>query len=80
MAMNVFLQPFTLNQKQADWYIGDLNQACLEEQKVCIEDKNKLFAEYQACLDKEKAQTEPTFFPIPGMFYNINIFPKLDFP
>ena len=46
------------------------------ERNKCVIDKNEYFAECQACLDEEKAQTEPTFFPVPGKFYNINIFIK----
>ena len=51
-----------------------IKNALFAERNECVKDKNELFAECQTCLDEEKAQTEPTLFPVPGKLYNINIF------
>ena len=53
--------------------VNDKNE-CVNDKNECVNDKNEYLAECQACLDEEKAQTEPTLFSIHGKFYNINIF------
>ena len=88
----IFPPTIDISPDEADWYIGDLNQACLDEEKACTDEKNEcstqkidclteknaLLVEYQACLD-EKSKTEPTYFQVHGKFYNNHIFFKTAF-